>query len=632
MLALVLFLFLPECAFAGPESEPYTITFHYSGVSPKQQTITIDFCDEWLQMPDNEYNHKLMQASFGMAAAGFRDKDHDLSQKDFNILDFFSQLDFTNVQTEDFNRITSINTIGTAIASKNIGDSVIVAVSVSGNNYQNEWLSNLTVDDENRPEGFNSAAEKVWGRLRRYLDVNGLQGNLRLWISGYSRAAAIANILAADATDSGLFQAVYGYTIATPRTTKDPDASKYANIFNIINPFDPVPMVPFPEWGFVRYGTDFFLPSREADSNYAAKKVRADEYCMSAYGHTLHYNPRINLQLHTMMDFNLFFISSAKSYKETFQNGMVDFWKNHNPKLLLMDIATKIINIPQITSYQTAEFFDMLDYLMQITYTNFLSQKFHPKNASWNPKLSLQENVMHEHYDEAYRSWLFSSDDPNDIFQNDPRYIHYSILGDTEVEIYDSRGDFVARIERNGEITDDLSKASKTIYPDAAKSNISLYADRQDEQTLIVFPMDQVFNAIIFNHTDGEIRTGYVEYSAKELRGDVQYVLYETVKKGEVSAGNINPATIRELTDDELLIAGFHKVEPWSQDIVYSPAAVMRLENTGIFHPSPIVIPALGGLVLAFALYILILGMIGTGKGIKKGVRAIRGQWTAKKK
>ena len=31
-------------------------------------TITIDFSDEWLLQPDNEYNHKLMQASFVMAA------------------------------------------------------------------------------------------------------------------------------------------------------------------------------------------------------------------------------------------------------------------------------------------------------------------------------------------------------------------------------------------------------------------------------------------------------------------------------------------------------------------------------------------------------------------------------------
>ena len=46
----------------------------------------------------------------------------------------------------------------------------------------------------------------------------------------------------------------------------------------------------------------------------------------------------------------------------------------------------------------------MLDYLMQITYTNFRSQKFKMIKGAWNPSLTLQENVMHEHFDESYRS------------------------------------------------------------------------------------------------------------------------------------------------------------------------------------------------------------------------------------
>ena len=313
LLILLFAAFFPVSADEGLCS----VTIHYSGAGKEQQTITIDFADEWLLQPDDVYNHKLMQASFGLAAAGFRDKEHDLSQKDYNILDFFSQLGFADPRTEDFNKITSINTIGTAMAHKKIGDSEIIAVSVSGNNYQNEWQSNLTIDDENRPEGFNKAADKVWDRLMKYIEDNQLNGSLRLWISGYSRAAAVSNITAADAVESGLFEAVYGYTIATPRTTKDTDADKYSDIFNIINPFDPVPMVPYPEWGFVRYGTDLFLPSMETDSAYAVKKLRADEYCMEAYGHDLHYNPVVNSQLHTILDQSLFFISSSRSDRDT---------------------------------------------------------------------------------------------------------------------------------------------------------------------------------------------------------------------------------------------------------------------------------------------------------------------------
>ena len=621
--ALIILLAVPVFP-AAAEDGIRSITFHYSGAGRDQETITVEFCDEWLLQPNDIYNHKLMQASFGLAAAGFRDKEHDLSRKDFNILDFFSQLKFSGVRTEDFNRVTSIDTIGTAIAHKKVGDAEVIAVSVSGNNYQNEWQSNLTVDDENRPEGFNTAADKVWTRLMKYIEDYKLSGNLRLWISGYSRAAAVSNITAADAVDSGLFDAVYGYTIATPRTTRDDDAGRYAGIFNIINPFDPVPMVPFPEWGFVRYGTDLFLPSMETDSAYAEKKQRADEYCMAAMGHPLHYNPQVNSQLHTILDMSLYFISSSKSYRDTYQSGILDIWQNRDFTMLVVSIIDRLNKLPEITTYQWHEFTEMLDYLMQIAYTNLRNHFRRTNDPYWDRSLPLKENMMHEHYDEVYRSWLFSSDDPDEIFMNDPRYFHYSVLGDVDVEVFDSEGRFVLRVDSKGKISADPKDSKDESLRDVEPSPVKLYASRQDKQTLIIFPMDREFFAFIRSDQDADVRTAYVEYSAKKLRGDVQYALSESMIKGEYVAGNIAPGMIDELTDEELLKFGFHKIEPWSRDIVYSPAAVMRLENTGIFHPAATIFLTFGGLLLIFALFLLILSLIGAGKGVSKGVRVIR--------
>ncbi len=616
--ALLILPVFPASAEEGLRS----VTINFSGTSGERQ-ITVDFDDEWLLQPDNIYNHKLMQASFGLAAAGFRDKGLDLFHKDVNILDFFSKLGFSDPETEDYNKITSINTIGTAIAHKKIGDAEVIAISVSGNNYQNEWQSNLVIDDENRPEGFNTAADKVFARLKKYIETNHLTGSLRLWISGYSRAAAVSNITAAEAVDSGLFDAVYGYTIATPRTTKDPDADRYSNIFNVINPFDPVPMVPVPEWGFVRYGTDLFLPSMETDSAYAEKKIRADEYCMKAFGHALHYNPEVNSQLHTILDLTLFFINSSKSYKETYQNGILDIWKNRNPEVLILSILNTLEALPRITSYQMKEFTDTLDYLLQITYTNLRNQILRLKDTYWDPSLSMKENLMHEHFDEAYCCWLLSSDDPDEIFMNDPRYFHYSILGDVEVEVYDADYNFVLRIERDGTISADPADMKIDFFSRSESSPVKLFASRQDEQSLVIFPMDQVFYLIAVSHQDEDIRCAYVEYSAKELRANVRYVLSETVDKDNYFIGNIEPESMETLTDEGLFTLGIHMLEPWSQDIVYSPSAVMRLENTGIFHPTVRFFITMGGLFLLFGLFILILTTIGAGKGVAKGVKAI---------
>lgn len=81
------------------------------------QTITVDFCDEWFLQPDDQYNHKLMQATFAMAVTAFRSQIYD-NAKDHDILDYFDKTGFTEPQSDDFNRETGINTIGTVIAHK----------------------------------------------------------------------------------------------------------------------------------------------------------------------------------------------------------------------------------------------------------------------------------------------------------------------------------------------------------------------------------------------------------------------------------------------------------------------------------------------------------------------------------
>lgn len=619
--ALLCILFCTAAVFSQTSGSVIQISVPYSGVGKAQQFITVDYADEWFLRPDHEYNHKLMQLSFALAAAGFRDKQHRLSEKDANILKFYSRAGFSRVRTDDFNRETSADTIASAIASKKIGDTTVIAVSVSGNNYQNEWLSNLTLGSEERARGFATAAEKVLGRIREYISANALSGELRLWVSGYSRAAAVSNILAADATDSGLFAAVYGYTIATPRTTKDEDAGRFSNIFNIINPFDPVPMVPFPEWGYVRYGKDLFLPSRETDSSYAEKKVRADELCMEAKGHPLHYNPQINAQIHTILDYSLFYINSSNSYKDTFQNGILAIWQSRDFRKLAESIAQRLISLPDITEYQINEFTSLLDYLLQITYTNFRAHVLHIGISEWDPTRSIKENVMHEHFDESYRFWLFSSDDPNEIFANDPRYAHFTVLGDVDIMILDQDQNFIEEIKSDGTFS---YEPDKELFPDAVLSSVRIFAARQDEQALIVLPMDQDFLILIRSLKDQTIRTAYVDYSAKSIRGDVQHILSEKLAEGEYTVGILGNDVIDDYTDEELLQYGFTVIEPWSRDIVYSPSAVMRLENTGIFHPTVRFILTMGVLLLLLLLYVIIMSTIGTGSLIKKGVKKIR--------
>ncbi len=618
------------CVSAETDDDVVQIAVSYCAVECDSRPIMAEYSDAWLLAPPDEFNQKLMQASFVMSASAFRDKTQELGQRDFNILNFFSRAGFTDPRTDDYNTATSIDTIGSAIAHKKIGGSTIIAVAMSGNNYNNEWLSNFTVSDEQRAQGFNDAAGKVFSRILEYISDYSLEGDLRLWITGYSRAAAVANITAADVTDSGLFGAVYGYTIGTPRTTKDLDAGRFDNIFNVINPFDPIPLMPFPEWGYKRYGIDLYLPSMETDSDYFTKKYSADTVSMQVTGVPVRFNPQVNAQLHTVMDFLLFYVKSSNAYKENFQNGIIHLWENREYKPLIRDIAEKIDQLGDVTLYQFKEFYNFLDYLCQVLYTSFRGQKFHPDDLYWNPGLSLQENLMHEHYDSAYLSWIFSSDDPDQIYTDVPQYIHYTVLGDVDVELFDSNGNFIERIESSGRILTDPESAATPGFT-GGQSSAFLFAERRGKQTFIILPKDQTFSAVIRSGRDQEVRYSFVDYSADAIQAGVRYIYFENLKADTFTEGFIDLFTVENLTDEDLTEKGFFIVEPWTKDVVYSPSAVMRLENTDVFHPEPLTFVTYAGLILAMALYLIVEGIKGTDQAVRLGVQKIRNARFAEK-
>ena len=618
----------------GTAAAVQTITVDYSGSEDDIQTITVDYCDDWLLEPDDEYNHKLMQASFALAAAGFRDKTKDITQRDFNILDFFAQAGFIEPRTIDFDVTPSIDTIGTAIAHKPVGDVILIAVSISGNNYQGEWAGNMTIDDENRVKGFNDAADKVFKRLNTYIRDHDLHGDLHLWTSGYSRAAAVTNDFAADATDSGLFHAVHAYTFATPRTTKEIDADHYHNIFNLINPFDIVPMSPFPEWGFVRYGIDLFYPAIETNSNWFTLQDDAAEFITSVTNEKIVLNPQVNKNLHTIFDYLAFFISSANSYKTIVQSPLVEFIETRDLKSLIRDITELVsfdsirkylLRRDEIARYQMHEFYGFLDFVTQFTYTSLIG--YFNKNATyvyWDPTLSAKENLAFNHYDKIYRGWLFSNDDPEVLLSREANYAHVVIQGDVEVDVFDENYDYLVHINNQF--------ASYSVSPEdirmpsysGEESDMYIYYERQTGQTLIILPLDKVYHVGIYSLKNQTIRVSYVEYSAEKLQADVCYVYLDQYDEGEYYLETFDPEVERTYTTEDLLDMGVLVVEPWSRDIVYSPTAIMRLENEGVPHPSPKILIFFIVLVLLLFIFLIVWIVIIFFKIIKKILKKLK--------
>ena len=160
----------------------------------------------------------------------------------------------------------------------------LVFVVVRGTAGRQEWLSNANVADSTQKrqryhEGFAASARMIALDLRTYMERQGIDASqARVLVTGHSRGAAVANLLGAFLDRDRLAEAdaalglhllpkhIYVYTFATPNSCSnlaERSAARYKNIFNIVNPEDIVPQLPFIKgsWGYGSFGTSYCLPT-----------------------------------------------------------------------------------------------------------------------------------------------------------------------------------------------------------------------------------------------------------------------------------------------------------------------------------------------------------------------------------
>ncbi len=188
-----------------------------------------------------------------------------------NIVEMMKYHGFENVENYklgDYYSDDDISEIGIGVheVTYNGVTKQILAVVVRGTNGTiQEWSSNFDMGDPDNwdseyHKGFYVTEERIRDYVLDYVDRNiSDTSNLVYWVTGHSRGAAIANILAAKLIDDG--KEVFGYTYATPNTTISDTKTdaKYNSIFNITNTRDVVTYVPLPQWNFGRFGTTYSL-------------------------------------------------------------------------------------------------------------------------------------------------------------------------------------------------------------------------------------------------------------------------------------------------------------------------------------------------------------------------------------
>ncbi|MDR1642677.1 MAG: VWA domain-containing protein [Clostridiales bacterium] len=248
---------------------------------------TYYYSNDYFSKPSYTYNEHLatMSLCLGLAAFGSND-EAEYSKKSVNAQNLLRELGFSGIAVDRwFTEKPGTDSIGVIAGSKDVKYNgsmyTLIALAIRGGGYEKEWASNVTLGKSENHKGFLNARDNVVQFLEQYVTHFGITGSVKLWVTGYSRAGAVANLVGASLDNQVYIGDVqtsandtYVYTFETPQgaVNKDVKNDNYKNIFNIINQNDLVTKVPMKEWNFDRYGTDVYLPSITGYSDYLNKE------------------------------------------------------------------------------------------------------------------------------------------------------------------------------------------------------------------------------------------------------------------------------------------------------------------------------------------------------------------------
>ena len=494
---LTLFLLLSQAASVFAEAEPEEIknltdTF-YAPTTGSNHSLKVPFSLSWFMNDAREYNHDLAKLSLGLATSAFRTSKQRAEKKggtDYNVRSFMEQAGFTELRSDDYDKTPSMYTISTVMGHQTVSDGgepfELIAVGVCGQGYMDEWESNLSVGTGENPEGFYSAAHLVYDRVFGYISENHLEGKIKIWISGFSRAAAVSNITASLLSDADDFsqENVFAYTFATPMTVRDAEPEPYRNIFNICGKMDPVPKVPFVDWGYSRYGITYYTPTMETDSDFWEKREKADEIYKDITGISYWANADMNNQLRILMECLLTICPDVETYADSLQRYLISLWEKHDVISIMSSLLEMSKDPLLINDDNRLEANVMMNQIMYM-----LLDYATDGNAfrRFNREASVGSNVMQTHTPELYVSWVFSADGPEDLYGDADAYTLLYVGGDSTVTLY-----------REEDELEQLESGDRDV-------SSYRYLSVRDDKISVMIPRDRDYSVSILSNRDQKV-------------------------------------------------------------------------------------------------------------------------------
>ncbi|MEY8459191.1 vWA domain-containing protein [Lactococcus ileimucosae] len=259
---------------AGKEGKDSQAVYHYSDSYFEQSAYA------YRKEENRPYDPRLATMSLNLELAAWSSiQEKNYLLKNRNAKQLLEEIGFEKFKAnQHFQERPSKDSIGVVIAQKKLTvkeeDYTLIALAIRGGGYEAEWASNLTLGRSGEHQGFREASEKVLTFLDQYLKEHKVTGKIKLWINGYSRAAAVTNLTAGALNKgrklaSGELKAedMYAFCFEAPAGTllgTGNDDKRHDNIVNVINVNDVVTKVgpdvqPFE---FTRYGKDARLPDK----------------------------------------------------------------------------------------------------------------------------------------------------------------------------------------------------------------------------------------------------------------------------------------------------------------------------------------------------------------------------------
>lgn len=224
--------------------------------------------------PATEFNLDLAKYTLNLSVAAYGDTPESINA-------LLKSQGFTNDTIYDTNSYEKSSKMGNDLvgytfANKNIKcddkNYTLIAVVIRGTATDAEWASNFNINNSGNSaiihEGFYKAEKELLSNLNKYIsDLKIAKSNTKILVTGHSRGAAIANLLAADLSDEVKLASrsnIYGYTFATPNVAKiETNDNNYFNIFNAVNPVDIITELPLTKWGYGKYGVNYVVPDEK---------------------------------------------------------------------------------------------------------------------------------------------------------------------------------------------------------------------------------------------------------------------------------------------------------------------------------------------------------------------------------